>query len=208
MEEEAEALDADGIIGVRLDDEPRARSAAPQFQQYRQWSEWAQAAAASAGRSRRGFRPQAGGRLVGSRDGSVAAVVQEMGWAQCRRRRGSSRRSRRATAFGKNIAEFIAIGTAVRIAARRDLPERARQAVPARPLRPGVLDARALRLSAGRLRDGQLRLLRAAAHAAGAGARRASSSRRTRTRSTTRASSRSSACRTRPRSSARPASSA
>ena len=106
-------------------------------------------------------------------------------------------------AWGSNVIEFLAIGTAVKNEQRRRARGARRTASRSqRSLGPGLLDAAPRRLSPARLRDGQLRLLRrAAAGPAGLGqlpaehgARRAR-----RRRSTTRASSRWSACRSRPR---------
>ena len=64
-------------------------------------------------------------------------------------------------AWGTNIIEFLAIGTAIRHARAQGSAARAeRQAVPERPLGAGLLDAPPRRLPAARLRDGQLRLPR------------------------------------------------
>ena len=62
--------------------------------------------------------------------------------------------------WGANMAEFIAIGTAVKHRDGRTSPGAERPAVPERPVRPGVLDAAAHRPSPGRDGDGQLRLPR------------------------------------------------
>ena len=53
-------------------------------------------------------------------------------------------------AWGQSVAEFIAVGTAVRHAGGGELPQRAGQALPVGPQRAGLLDAPSLRLPARR----------------------------------------------------------
>ena len=112
-------------------------------------------------------------------------------------------------AWGQNVIEFLAIGTAIK--ARRGAAGLAcaeQQAVPERSLGAGLLDAAPRRLSPARFRDGQLRLShRRPGHAVGPAAEHGAA-RATRRPSTTRASSPWSACRPRPPSSVRRASSA
>ena len=62
-------------------------------------------------------------------------------------------------AWGANVIEFLAIGTAVK-SDQPGLPRRREPPVHERSLGPGLLDAAQRRLSPARLRDGQLRLLR------------------------------------------------
>jgi uncharacterized protein YbjQ (UPF0145 family) len=113
MEEEAEALGADGIVGVRLTVNLSTDPNRVAFQQYRMWWKWAKQI---------GFRrPQgvaAGGYFPGWSDLAQSQWVmwcQQMGWAQiplppwARPGMGAASYS-----LGANTAEFIAIGTAVR----------------------------------------------------------------------------------------------
>ena len=168
MEEEAEALGADGIVGVRLEVNLSTNPIRMQ--------RGARTASGKSGRGRTGFPrsrrdlerswrrvAQPRGRAVGV---SIASRWVGSNNAACAV--GASRDRRPRYALGQNVAEFIAIGTAVRHRERRALPEQARQAVPVGSQRAGLLDADPLRLPARRLRDGQLRLLRAAAPAPGA----------------------------------------
>ncbi len=102
--------------------------------------------------------------------------------------------------WGENLAEFIAVGTAVKHARRRAPPRALGPPVHERPLGPGVLDAAADRPPPGRHGDGLVRLPRrppdaAPEHAQHGPERRAR--RTSRRRSTTRASWRWSGCRPR-----------
>jgi uncharacterized protein YbjQ (UPF0145 family) len=112
MEEEAEALGADGIVGVRLEVNLNTDPQRALWKQYRQWQSWA--------------------RSVGMpRQLTPAMMVnwQQIAWTQwvqwCQRMAWSpqpppwSRLPQRASyTLGQNVAEFIAIGTAVRSNAR------------------------------------------------------------------------------------------
>ncbi len=167
MEEEAEALGADGIVGVRLTVKPGRSTPCS--------SSGTSIASGRTGRRGVGF-PRSSTRL-----GRQLAVV-----AQRRRRHvdpllpadglgspspwppGRAPRTQAAYGFGQNAAEFLAIGTRRAPPRRRALQEQARQAVPVRSLRPGLLAPHPLGLPSRGLRDGQLRLLRAAAAPAGA----------------------------------------
>ena len=62
--------------------------------------------------------------------------------------------------WGADLAEFIAVGTAVKHRGGRAAPRAERPSVHVRPHRPGFLDAAARRLPAGGPGDGQLRLPR------------------------------------------------
>jgi uncharacterized protein YbjQ (UPF0145 family) len=113
MEEEAAALGADGIVGVRLEMNLALDPQRLQWEQYRIWNEWAK---------EKGFRrpqdnvtPNTG--FFGGWSTLAAqqwtrwctqmgwAVVPQSPWAQPQKTSYS---------FGANTAEFIAIGTAVR----------------------------------------------------------------------------------------------
>jgi uncharacterized protein YbjQ (UPF0145 family) len=111
MEEEAEELGADGIVGVRLTMNLSMDPQRVQFQQYRAWSKWAK---------HYGFRRPPTAPTAGWFDGWNALAQQQwqqwcmqMGWAQIPLPPWAQP-SRTSYSFGANTAEFIAIGTAVR----------------------------------------------------------------------------------------------
>jgi uncharacterized protein YbjQ (UPF0145 family) len=119
MEEEAEALDADGIIGVRLTINLALDPQRQQFQQYRTWSKWAK---------QQGFRrplataiPTAGWWQGWQQvaDDQWRRWCGMMGWAQIPLPPWQQQGGQASYSFGNNTAEFIAIGTAVRHAASR-----------------------------------------------------------------------------------------
>jgi uncharacterized protein YbjQ (UPF0145 family) len=114
MEEEAEALGADGIIGVRLQMNLALDPSRQQWQQYRVWNKWAK---------HYGFRRPTGwnipnvGWWPGWRDTASAQWQQwcsQMGWAQIPLAPWQRPGGKTSYSFGANVAEFIAIGTAVR----------------------------------------------------------------------------------------------
>ena len=112
MEEEAEAIGADGIVGVRLTvnvalDPKRAR-----WEQYRTWTKWAK---------KTGFRRPQQVQAAGWFD-SWAHVAKaqwsqwchRMGWTQEPLPPWSKVQGQAAYSYGPNTTEFIAIGTAVK----------------------------------------------------------------------------------------------
>ena len=207
MEEEADALGADGIVGVRLTVKLGVEPAEVGVGPVPRVAGLGARASGSRGR-RRALGAGVAVRGPG-RGADVDALLLADGLAAgAAWRRGCARARWPASAFGQNAAEFLAIGCAVRHREGEQLPEQARQAVPVRPERAGLLAAHPHRVPAGGLRDGQLRLLRAPGAAAGAGRAELRARLRTPTRSTTRASWRPSGCRTRPRRWTRRASSA
>ena len=112
MEEEAEALGADGIVGVRLTVNLSTDPNRVAFQQYRTWSKWAKQI---------GFRRPQGIMTAGYfQDWAILAQsqwaqwCQQMGWAQVPLPPWSRPGGQASYALGANTAEFIAIGTAVR----------------------------------------------------------------------------------------------
>jgi len=111
MEEEADALGADGIVGVRLVVNICTGPLRAQWDQYREWQSWARRAGVQT------LTPAMGAMLGGSWP-SVAWVqwmefCQQMGWA-AQPPPWSLPRARPIYAWGQNTAEFLAIGTAVR----------------------------------------------------------------------------------------------
>lgn len=112
MEEEAEALEADGIIGVRLTVNLNTDPGRLQWQRYRIWVRWA---------DRLGFRRPEGAPLTGWwAEWPDAAAWQwkkwcaQMGWAQVPLSPWDQPAGPTRYSLGPNTAEFLAIGTAVR----------------------------------------------------------------------------------------------
>jgi uncharacterized protein YbjQ (UPF0145 family) len=112
MEKEADALGADGIVGVRLTVNLSLDPQRAQWLQYREWSRWAKEV---------GFRrPQSAPTGGWFAAWSELATTQwdrwckQMGWAQVPPAPWSRPIGQASYALGPNTAEFIAIGTAVR----------------------------------------------------------------------------------------------
>jgi uncharacterized protein YbjQ (UPF0145 family) len=112
MEEEAEALGADGIVGVRLTMNLALNPQRQQWEQYRAWWEWAK---------KTGFRrPQTVPQTGWFQGWSDLAQQQwtkwcrQMGWAVVPQTPWTNAGSKASYSLGANTAEFIAIGTAVR----------------------------------------------------------------------------------------------
>jgi len=112
MEEEADALGADGIVGVRLTVNLSSDPRRADFKLYREWTLWSK---------RVGFRrPQNAPTAGYFTNWSQSADVQwrqycaKMGWSQVPPAPWTQPRGGAAYAYGPNTAEFITIGTAVR----------------------------------------------------------------------------------------------
>jgi len=114
MEEEADALGADGIVGVRLTVNLALDPQRQQWQQYRTWSKWTK---------QQGFRRPLDGvtPTAGWWAGWRELALQQwqrwcgmMGWAQVPLAPWDQPGGQASFAFGSNTAEFMAIGTAVR----------------------------------------------------------------------------------------------
>jgi uncharacterized protein YbjQ (UPF0145 family) len=114
MEEEADALDADGIVGVRLTINLALDPQRLQWQQYRTWTKWAK---------KMGFRrPIVVGMPTSGWFPQWAQLAHQqwqqwcgfMGWAQVPIPPWAQPQGQASYSFGANTAEFIAIGTAVR----------------------------------------------------------------------------------------------
>lgn len=112
MEEEAEALGADGVIGVRLNVNLSLDPQRQQWQQYRVWDKWAEEA---------GLRRPQTVPPTGWFQGWADVATNQ--WAQWARRNGwlqtplapwAQSLGQTSYALGPNTAEFIAVGTAVR----------------------------------------------------------------------------------------------
>ena len=112
MEEEADALGADGIVGVRLEVNLSTDPQRFHLQRYRVWDEWAK---------KTGFRRPLWVIPAGYFDGWHELAAQQwaqwgarMGWAQLPPPPWMQPGGATTYAYGANVAEFIAIGTAVR----------------------------------------------------------------------------------------------
>lgn len=112
MEEEADALGADGIVGVRLTVNLNLDPQRAQWQQYRDWQEWS---------LRAGFPPPplAVQPMLPTEWPRIAATqwstyCRQMGWGVPPIPPWMRPRGRASFAFGANTAEFLAIGTAVK----------------------------------------------------------------------------------------------
>ena len=111
MEEEAEELGADGIIGVRLTVNLSTDPNRVAWKQYRAWSKWSKAL---------GFRRPMGIN-AGYWDGWAqlaaqqwAQYTQQMGWQQVPIPPWQRPTGQASYQLGTNTAEFMAIGTAIR----------------------------------------------------------------------------------------------
>ena len=111
MEEEADALGADGVVGVRLTVKLGANPLKIQWDLYRQWQDWA-----------RGVGFPRSSTLLGQ-DWQSWHNVAAATWSHFCRQRGwqpepaapwALARMQATAAFGQNAAEFMAIGCAVR----------------------------------------------------------------------------------------------
>src|SRR5450631_2397415 len=111
MEEEADALGADGVVGVRLTVKLGTNPLTQQWDYYREWQDWARSA---------GF-PRSS-TLLGAGWQNWPRVAYDMwlhycgqlGWTVVPPPPWARPRSQTANAFGPNVAEFRAIGCAVR----------------------------------------------------------------------------------------------
>ncbi len=111
MEEEADALGADGVVGVRLTVKLGANPLKWEWDLYREWQEWAR---------RVGF-PRSSTALGAGWRGwpQVAAAMWthycwQMGWWPEPQAPWARARTITSSPFGQNAAEFLAVGCAVR----------------------------------------------------------------------------------------------
>ena len=107
MEQEAEALGADGVVGMRLTVTLAANPVRQNWALYGEWQEWAR---------RSGFPRLSTDLGVSWQDwGRVAAVqwsswCRQMGWTPEPLAPWVRPRPRAAYALGQNVAEFVAVG--------------------------------------------------------------------------------------------------
>jgi uncharacterized protein YbjQ (UPF0145 family) len=111
MEEEADALGADGIVGLRLTVQLGTNLVRQQWELYLEWQEWA-----------RGVGFPRSSTLLGRGWRSWPDVAAKMWTHQCRKLGWTPEppapwaraRAQATYGFGQNAAEFLAVGTAVR----------------------------------------------------------------------------------------------
>jgi uncharacterized protein YbjQ (UPF0145 family) len=111
MEEEADELGADGIVGVRLTLRLGQNPMKLEWQMYREWQEWAIGAGFPRSSTRLGASWQRW-RNVGAQMWSH--YCEQLGWDPEPPAPWARPRSQTMYAFGQNAAEFLAIGCAVR----------------------------------------------------------------------------------------------
>jgi uncharacterized protein YbjQ (UPF0145 family) len=111
MEQEAEALGADGVVGMRLTVSLASNPLRMEWTLYREWQAWAK---------RAGFPERTlnmGAWWQNFRDLATAqwtSWCRQMGWTPEPPAPWTRPRSQVTYALGQNVAEFVAIGTAVR----------------------------------------------------------------------------------------------
>jgi uncharacterized protein YbjQ (UPF0145 family) len=111
MEEEADELGADGIVGVRLTVKLGVNSVRQQWDLYRQWQDWA-----------RGVGFPRSSTLLGNgwtgwhrvADPMWTHYCGQVGWKHEPPAQWTRPRAQATAGFGENAAEFLAIGCAVR----------------------------------------------------------------------------------------------
>jgi uncharacterized protein YbjQ (UPF0145 family) len=111
MEEEAEALGADGVVGMRLTVSLGSNPIRVEWSLYREWQDWAKRAGFPArtlnlGPQWQNFRGLAGAQW--------SSWCQQMGWIPEPLAPWARPRRQVTYPLGQNVAEFVAIGTAVR----------------------------------------------------------------------------------------------
>ena len=111
MEAEAEALGADGVVGMRLTVSLATNPIRMGWSLYREWQEWAR---------KSGFPPQSTDLAAQWEKWPTIATAQwtsycrQMGWSPEPPAPWARPRAKTTYALGQNVAEFVAIGTAVR----------------------------------------------------------------------------------------------
>ena len=111
MEEEAEALGADGIVGMRLTVSLGSNPVRLEWSYYREWQDWAKRAGFPARSLNLGPQWQSFRRLAGAQ---WSSWCRQMGWAPEPLAPWARPRRKVTYPLGQNVAEFVAIGTAVR----------------------------------------------------------------------------------------------
>jgi uncharacterized protein YbjQ (UPF0145 family) len=111
MEEEADALGADGIVGVRLTVKLGTNPLKQHWDLYREWQDWARSVGFPRSSTLLGMYWNDWPRVAYD---MWAHYCGQLGWLQVPPPPWASSRTLTANAFGQNVAEFRAIGCAVR----------------------------------------------------------------------------------------------
>ncbi len=111
MEEEADALGADGVIGMRLTVSLAQSPVRMQWELYREWQDWGKRVGMPERSLSLGASWQSWASLAAAQG---SAYCQQMGWVPEPIAPWARPRRKVAYALGQNVAEFVAIGTAVR----------------------------------------------------------------------------------------------
>ena len=111
MEEEADALGADGIVGVRLTVQLGINPVRQQWDLYREWQEWARTVGFPRSSTLLGRSWKQWPKLAAQMWSHYCA---QLGWKPEPQAPWERARLRTSYAFGQNAAEFLAIGCAVR----------------------------------------------------------------------------------------------
>ena len=111
MEQEADALGADGIVGMRLTVTLATNPVRQNWAFYGEWQEWARRAGFPRASTDLGIQWQGWPQIAGAQ---WSSWCRQMGWMPEPLAPWARPRSRAALALGQNAAEFVAIGTAVR----------------------------------------------------------------------------------------------
>jgi len=111
MEEEADALGADGIVGVRLTVKLGVNPVKYQWELYREWQEWARRTGFPRSSTMLGAAWQNWHQVAGA---MWTHYCRQVGWYPEPPAPWARARTQAASAFSQNAAEFLAIGCAVR----------------------------------------------------------------------------------------------
>jgi len=111
MEAEAEALGADGIVGMRLTVSLATNPLRVQWSLYREWQDWGRRTGFPARSLNLGANWQSWAKLAAAQ---WSSWCKQMAWSPEPLAPWARPRQQVAYAYGTNVAEFVAIGTAVR----------------------------------------------------------------------------------------------
>jgi uncharacterized protein YbjQ (UPF0145 family) len=111
MEQEAMALGADGVIGMRLEVSLAVNPVRMQWELYREWQEWGERVGMPERSLNLGMSWQSWPALAAAQWSSYCG---QMGWDPVPLAPWQRPRRKVAYALGQNVAEFVAVGTAVR----------------------------------------------------------------------------------------------
>ncbi|HEY8072795.1 MAG TPA: heavy metal-binding domain-containing protein [Labilithrix sp.] len=111
MEEEAEALGADGVVGVRLTVKLGTNPVQFAWDRYREWQDWARSVGFPRSSTLLGYDWQSWGSTAAQ---MWSHYCRQLGWHPEPPAPWTRPRSQTTYSFGQNVAEFVAIGCAIR----------------------------------------------------------------------------------------------